>query len=92
MVKDALTGMTMGRMSHVEEYKKELVKDVHRFALLGVRLEDSPNGGFMVHHNSDSLLVVEVKSKKQLDRLLMELKESILCTIMSHSPNGGWCS
>ena len=30
----------------------KIVKDVHRFARLGVRLEDSPNGGFMVHHNS----------------------------------------
>ena len=65
-------------MSYVEEENKELVKDVHRFARLGVRLEDSPNGGFMVHHNSDSSLVVEVKSKQHLDPLLMELKESIL--------------
>ena len=43
----------MGSVSHVEEEKKELVKDVHVLDLLGVRLEDSPNGGFMVHHKSD---------------------------------------
>ena len=54
------------------------MKDVHRLVLLGVRLEDSPNGGFMVHHNSDSSLVVEVKSKQHLDPLLMDLKESVL--------------
>ena len=32
----------------------------------------------MVHHNSESYLVVEVKSNKHLDPLLMEFKESIL--------------
>ena len=53
--------MTMGSVSDVEEAKKDLVKDVHRLARLGVRLEDSPNGGFMVHHNSESSLVVKVK-------------------------------
>ena len=29
----------------------------------------------MVHHNFESSLVVEVKSKRHLDQLLMELKE-----------------
>ena len=43
-----------------------------------MRLEDSPNDGFMVHNKSESLLVVEVKSKKYLDELLMELKKSLL--------------
>ena len=41
-------------------------------------LEDSPNGGFMVHHNSESCLVVEVKSKQHIDQGLMDLKESVL--------------
>ena len=45
---------------------------------LGIRLEDYPKGGFMVHHNSISLLVFEVKYKEHLDPLLIELKESIL--------------
>ena len=54
------------------------MKDVHRLTWLGVWLEDSPKGGFIVHHNSESSLVVEVKSKQHLDSLLMELKESVL--------------
>ena len=66
----------MCSVSHVEEEKNVLVEDVHQLGLLGVRLKDSPNGGFMVHYNSDSSLVVEVKSKKNLYPLLMELKES----------------
>ena len=57
-----------GSVSHVKEPKRDLVKDVHRLAILDVMLEDSPNGGFMVHHNSESSLFVEVKSKQHLDQ------------------------
>ena len=64
---DALSRMTIGSVSHVEEDKKDLVKDVHRFDGLGVRLEDSPNSGFLVNHDSESSLVVELMSKQQLD-------------------------
>ena len=61
-------------VSHIEEYEKDLVTDVHRLTRLSVRLEDSPNGGFMVHNSSESSLEVEVKSKKQLDKYLFYLK------------------
>ncbi|XP_069145932.1 uncharacterized protein [Solanum lycopersicum] len=44
VVADALSRMTMGSVSHVEEEKKERVKDDYRLGRLGVRLEDSPNG------------------------------------------------
>ena len=44
MVVDALSRMTMGSVSYIEEAKKDLVKDVHRLARLGVILEDSLNG------------------------------------------------
>ena len=37
VVADALSRMTMGSVSDVEEAKKDLVKDVHRLARLGVR-------------------------------------------------------
>ena len=40
----ALSHMTMGSVSHTEEAKKDLVKDVHRLVRLGVRLKDSVNG------------------------------------------------
>ena len=51
------------------------MKDVHKLGHLGVRLEDSPNSSFMVHHNSKLFLVVEVKSKQHLHSSLMDLKE-----------------
>ena len=49
-----------------------------RFARFGVRLESSPDGGVVVNHNSESSLVVEVKTKQHLDLALIELKESVL--------------
>ena len=52
MVLDALSHMTMASVSHIDETKKDLVRDVHRLARLGVRLEESLDGGFMVHDNS----------------------------------------
>ena len=90
---DALNLMTMGSVSHVVKAMKYLVKDVHRLARLGVRLEDSPNGGFRAHRNSESSLVVEVKSKKHLDQPFIDLKESVLGKINeSFSLWGrGWC-
>ena len=54
------------------------MRDVHRLGILGVRLESYPNGGSMIHHRSESSLVVEGTSKQHLDQLLMEMKESIL--------------
>ena len=53
------------------------MRDVHRLARLGVRFKDVPNSGFMVHHNSKSSLLVEVKSKQHLDQPLMELMELV---------------
>ena len=51
VVADALSSMTMGRVSHVQEAKKDLVKYFNRLDRLGVRLKESPNGGFMFYHN-----------------------------------------
>ena len=51
MVADALSRVTMDSVSHTGEAKKNLVKDIHRLAQLCVRLEESPNSGFVVHHN-----------------------------------------
>ena len=42
VVVDALSRMTMGNVSHVGEAKKDLVKDVHRLARLGIRSQDPP--------------------------------------------------
>ena len=90
VVADTLRRMTMGSASHIEEAKKDLVKDVHRFARLGVRLDDSSNGSLKVHHNFESLLAVEVKSKQHLDQPLMELKQSVLGKLNKSFSLGEW--
>ena len=50
---DALSGFSMGTVSHLDESKKDQVNDVYRLARLGVRLKDSLNDGIMVRHNSE---------------------------------------
>ena len=56
-----------------------------------MRLENSPNGGFMVYHNFESSYLVEVKFKEHLDKPLMELKESVLGKLNELLSMGGWC-
>ena len=53
VVADALSRVSMGSMTKVVDDKKELVKEVHRLARLGVQLEDSLKGGLMVLHRSE---------------------------------------
>ncbi|XP_069150528.1 uncharacterized protein [Solanum lycopersicum] len=78
VVADALSRMGMGSTAHVEDEKKELVKEVHRLARLGVRLVDSTSGGVSVHPSFESSLIVEVKKGQHLDPVLMEMKDSVL--------------
>ena len=68
----------MGSTTHIEDEKKELAKDVHRLAILGVRLVDSTSGGVSIHPSSESSLVVEVEEGQHLDIMLMGLNESVL--------------
>ena len=68
-------------MSYIKEAHKDLVKDVHSLTRLSIRFEYYPNGGFVVHHNFESLLVVEVKSKQHLDKSLMEFKELVFVNL-----------
>ena len=48
VVADALSKLSMGSTSHVEEEKKELEKDVDRLARLRITLMDSTEGGIDV--------------------------------------------
>ncbi|WMV37791.1 hypothetical protein MTR67_031176, partial [Solanum verrucosum] len=55
VVDDALSRLLMGSVAHVEEERKELEKDVHRLALLGIGLRDMSDGGVIVHNRSDTI-------------------------------------
>ena len=78
VVTDSLSCMTMGSVSHIDEAKKDLERDIHMFAMLGVRLGDYSDGGFMVHDNSESSLVVEVKSKQHLEKSFVTSQDHTL--------------
>ena len=70
--------MSTGSTTHVKDEKKEWVNDIHRLAILGVRLVDSTSGGVSVHPSSKSSIVVEVKEGQHLDPVLMELKDTMV--------------
>ena len=60
---DALSRLSMGSVSHVEEKLKEIVKDIHKVARLGVRLMSISDNGVVVQNGAKSSLVVDVKEK-----------------------------
>ena len=81
VVADAISRMNTGSVSHLDVAKKDLEREVYRLYIFGMRLEISPDGGTIVHHNSELSLVVKVKSKQHLDLALMEFKESVICKL-----------
>ncbi|WMV33705.1 hypothetical protein MTR67_027090 [Solanum verrucosum] len=78
VVADALSRLSMGSVAHVDDESKELVRDVHRLARLGVRLVESTKGSVMVYNGSVSYFVADVKAKQCLDPTFVELKEAVL--------------
>ncbi|KAH0655313.1 hypothetical protein KY285_030195 [Solanum tuberosum] len=77
VVEDALSRLSMGSVAHVEEERKELAKDVHRLARLGVHLLSILDGGVTVQNGSESLLVAEFKEKQDSDPILIQLKGAV---------------
>ena len=75
IVDDALSSRRMGSTTDIEDEKKELAKDIHRLARLGVRLVNSTSGDVSVHPSSEPSLVVEVKKGQHLHPVLVELKD-----------------
>lgn len=72
---DALSRLSMGSVAHVEDGKRELVKDVHHLAYLGVRLNDSNKGGIHMHNRFESSLVKDIMEKQDVDLISVELKK-----------------
>ena len=42
VIADDISRMNMGSVSHIDGSKKDLVKDIHMIACLGLRMVDSP--------------------------------------------------
>ena len=77
VVADALSRLYMGSVVHVEDERKELVKDIHRLAHLGVRLIRISENGVIVKNGAELSLVVEVKEKQDSNPILLELKGEV---------------
>ncbi|WMV18455.1 hypothetical protein MTR67_011840, partial [Solanum verrucosum] len=74
VVEDDLSRLSMGSVAHIEEERKELARDVHRLARLGVRCMSISDGGVIVQNGAKSSLVAEVKEKQDSDPILFQLK------------------
>ena len=67
----------MGSVANVEEERKELVKYVHMFSRLGVRLMSMSNDVVTVQNWVESSLVVVVKENQESYPILLELKGAV---------------
>ena len=67
MVVDSLCRLSMGSTAHVEGEKRELAKDVHRLAWLGVRNYGFHRRDIVVTNGVYSSLVSKVKEKQDKD-------------------------
>lgn len=74
IVADGLSIVSMGSLAHFHDGGKEVAREVHHLARLGVRLEEVDNSGIVVVDSSNSSLVDEVKAKPDFDPSLLELK------------------
>src|SRR5688572_32686051 len=89
VVGDALSRLSMNSVSHVEDEKKELVREVHRLARLGVRLVDSSDGGVVVLNGSESSLMMDVKAKQDMYPSFVKLKKSVETKVIEAFSKGG---
>ncbi|XP_070010459.1 uncharacterized protein [Nicotiana sylvestris] len=75
VVADALSRRFMGSLAHVEAEKRQLTKEIHQLACLGVRLVNSGNGGVVLQNTTKSSLIAEVKERQYEDPELVKLRE-----------------
>ena len=57
--------------------KRDLAKNVHRLARLGVRLMGFKDGGIVMMNEFESTLVLEVKDKQEQDSIFLELEANV---------------
>lgn len=62
VVEEAISRLSMNNVAHIDK-EKELVRDVHWHARLGVCIEDSTDGGVIIQNRLESSLMMYVKEK-----------------------------
>ena len=92
LVADALSRLSIGSVAHVEEERKEQVKDVYRIASFGVCLISISESDVIVQNGAESSSVVEVKENHDIDPILLELKNAVHDQRLGFLPSRRWCS
>ncbi|WMV42305.1 hypothetical protein MTR67_035690 [Solanum verrucosum] len=64
-------------ITYASRQLKDLVRDVHILARLGVPLVDSNEGGVIVQNGSESFLISYVKAKKDFNPIMVDLKKPV---------------
>ncbi|XP_070013793.1 uncharacterized protein [Nicotiana sylvestris] len=77
VVADALRRQSMDSLAHIEAEKRQLTREIHQLAYLGVRLVDSGNGGVVLQNSAKSSLIAEVKERQYGDLELVKLRERV---------------
>ncbi|XP_070015506.1 uncharacterized protein [Nicotiana sylvestris] len=77
VIADALSRRSMGSLAHVEAEKRQLTREIHQLAYLGVRLVESGNGGVVLQNTAKSSLKAEVKERQYEDPELVKLRERV---------------
>ncbi|XP_070020278.1 uncharacterized protein [Nicotiana sylvestris] len=77
VVADALSRRSMGSLAHIDADKRQLTREIHQLACLGVRLVDSGNGGVVLQNTAKSSLIADVKERQYEDPELVKLRERI---------------
>ena len=89
VVDDALSRLSMGSVAHVEGERKDLMKDFHMLAHLGVRLIIISKSGVTVQNGAKSSLVVEFNEKQHSDSILPKHKGAVHIRRVQVFPQGG---
>ena len=73
LVADVLSTLSMDNVSHVEEKRNDLVKDVYRLARLRVCLMSISVNGITVHNGEESSLQWRLRKSKVMTNICFNL-------------------
>lgn len=77
MVVDGLRRLSIQNLVYVDKGKRELVKGIHHWVNMRVRLLDSEEGGVFVQKVVQSSLCTKVKEKQVFNPILMRIKGDV---------------
>ncbi|MDV3192745.1 MAG: hypothetical protein Q8840_02185, partial [Sweet potato little leaf phytoplasma] len=74
IIADTLNRLSMGILVHLPPVQREIVRDIHKLANVGVRLVDSEDGGVVVLNSAESSLMASIKQRQYDDPLFFQYK------------------